>query len=62
MAIGVLTSSVQRHEADRAAGAGDRAVHGERLGALLRLGEGGGHEGENSRREQRREDALDGTS
>ena len=55
MAIGVLMSRVQRQlmkfgqgatgdQTDGRAGAGDRAVNGERLGPLVRLGEGRGDE------------------
>jgi len=46
-------------EADRCPRAGDRAVDGESLGPVSRLGEGRGDQGKDGRREQGGEDALD---
>ena len=47
-------------EADRSAGAGDRAEDAEGTGAFLRDGEGGREDGEGGRSEERPEDALKG--
>ena len=46
-------------QADRAAGAGDRAVDAERLAALLRIGERGGEQRQRGGGEHRGEHALE---
>ena len=57
---GVLGEQAAEQQADRGAAAGDRAEDAERLGALGRVGEGGGQQAERGGREQRAEDALGG--
>ena len=55
-----LGQEAAEQQAEGAAGAGDRAVDAERLGALAGLGERGGEQRERGRGEQRGEHALEG--
>ena len=59
--VQVLGQDAAEDQADGAAATGDRAVDAERLGALLGVGEHHGEQGERGGREQRAEDALQGT-
>ena len=56
----VLGQDPAEHQADRAAGAHDRAVDAERLAALLRIAERRGQDRQGRRREKRAERALEG--
>ena len=56
----VLGQDPAEHQADRAAGADDRAVDAERLAALLRVAERRGQDRQGGGREQRAERALGG--
>ena len=56
----VLGQDPAQHQADRAAGADDRAVDAERLAALLGVAERRGQDRQGRRREQRPERALGG--